>query len=204
MALVAFLPQHLHMLGAVNNDALAELLVGLVLLWLLRYLDGDDVPAWQLGLLVGLALLTKLTIYFLALLAPLAIWLRWRRRAEAPSALLRMLAVYATIAAVIGGVWWLRNISVYGFPDFLGLAAHDRVVADQPRTDDYIRQHGGGVYLSQMLSTTIKSFWGQFGWMALPLDTGAGRLGLSRFRAAGAGGRLGRAAGERKARPYRR
>lgn len=170
MALVAFLPQHLHMLSAVNNDALAELLVGLVLLWLLRHLDGDDAPIWQLGLLVGLALLTKLTIYFLALLAPLAIWLRWRSRDEKASALLRSLAVYALIAAAIGGIWWLRNISVYGFPDLLGLAAHDRVVADQPRTADYIRDHGGGVYLAQMLGTSFKSFWGQFGWMALPLD----------------------------------
>jgi len=170
MALVAFLPQHLHLLSAVNNDALAELLVGLVLLWLLRHLDGDEAPIWQLGALVGLALLTKLTVYFLALLAPLAIWLRWRSRGEAPSALLRSLAVFALIAVLIGGVWWLRNISVYGFPDMLGLAAHDRVVADQPRTADYIRDRGGSVYLAQMLGTTFKSFWGQFGWMALPLD----------------------------------
>jgi len=170
MALVAFLPQHLHMLSAVNNDALAELLVGLTLLWLLRYLDGERVPVWQLGVLVGLALLTKLTIYFLALLAPLAIWLRWRQTNAAPSTLLRSLAVYAVIAILIGGLWWLRNISVYSFPDLLGLAAHDRVVADQPRTADFIRAHGGGVYLSQMLGTTFKSFWGQFGWMALPLD----------------------------------
>ena len=170
MGLVAFLPQHLHMLSAVNNDALAELLVGLVLLWLLRYLDGENVPIWQLGLLVGLALLTKLTIYFLALLAPLAIWLKWRKSGEAPRSLLRALAAFILIAGLIGGVWWLRNISVYGFPDFLGLAAHDRVVADQPRTADYISEHGGDLYLTQMLGTTFKSFWGQFGWMALPLD----------------------------------
>ena len=169
-ALVAFLPQHLHMMSAINNDALAELLVGLVLLWLLRYLDGENVPIWQLGLLVGLALLSKLTVYFLALLAPLAIWLRRRKSGGAPDALLRSLVVYALIAVLIGGVWWLRNISAYGFPDFLGLAAHDRVVADQPRTADTIDEHGGGVYLAQMLGTTFRSFWGQFGWMALPLD----------------------------------
>ena len=170
MALVAFLPQHLHMLSAVNNDALAELLAGLMLLWLLRYLEGEDVPVWQLGLLAGLALLTKLTIYYLALLAPLAIWLRWRKTDAGPGALLRTLSVYAAIALLIGGIWQLRNISVYGFPDLLGLAAHDRVVADQPRTADFIRERGGGVYLAQMLGTTFKSFWGQFGWMALPLD----------------------------------
>ena len=69
MALVAFLPQHLHMMSAVNNDSLAELLVGIALLWLLRYLDSADAPVWPIALIVGLALLTKITIYFLAPLA---------------------------------------------------------------------------------------------------------------------------------------
>ena len=170
MALVAFLPQHLHMMSAVNNDALAELIVGLALLWLLRFLKSDTVPIWQLGLIVGLAFLTKLTIYFLALPALLAIWMKWRRASEPTRELLRSLAVFALVAGIIGGVWWLRNISAYGFPDFLGLAAHDRVVADQPRTSDYIAEQGADVYLAEMLSTTFKSFWGQFGWMALPLD----------------------------------
>ena len=170
MALVAFLPQHLSMMSAVNNDALAELIVGLALLWLLRYLDSEDVPIWQLGLIAGLTLITKITIYFLALLAPLAIWLKWRKGNEAPRALLRSLAIFALIAGVLGSLWWLRNIGEYGFPDFLGLAAHDRTVADQPRTANFIAEHGGLTYLRDMLSTTFKSFWGQFGWMALPLD----------------------------------
>ena len=170
MALVAFLPQHLSMLSAVNNDALAELLVALALLWLARYLTEDDIPIWQLGLITGLALITKITIYFLALLIPLAIWLKWRRQNQPHSALMRSIVVFALIAGVIGGIWWLRNISVYGFPDFLGLGAHDAVVADQPRTADFVAQHGMSSYLRQMLSTTFKSFWGQFGWMALPLD----------------------------------
>ena len=74
------------------------------------------------------------------------------------------------IAGILGGLWWLRNIGVYGFPDFLGLGAHDAVVADQPRTADYVAQHGFTTYLTQMSSTAFKSFWGQFGWMALPLD----------------------------------
>ena len=169
MALVAFLPQHLSMMSAVNNDALAELLVALALLWLARYLTADDISIWQLGLITGLALLTKITIYFLALLVPLAIWLKWRRENRPLRALTRSIVVFALVAGVIGGIWWLRNISVYGFPDFLGLGAHDTVVADQPRSADFVAQHGMSTYLRQMLSTTFNSFWGQFGWMALPL-----------------------------------
>ena len=83
---------------------------------------------------------------------------------------LRSIALFAAIAGILGGLWWLRNIAVYGFPDFLGLGAHDAVVADQPRTADFVAQHGFATYLTQMSSTTFKSFWGQFGWMALPLD----------------------------------
>ena len=175
MALVAFLPQHLHMMSAMNNDALAELLVGLALLWILRYLDGGG-ATWQLGALAGLAFLCKLTVYFLALPGLLAIWLRWRSSKAPRLELLRSLATFALVAGLIGGIWWLRNISVYGAPDFLGLAAHDAVVADQPRSADYIAEHGPLAYAQQMAATTFKSFWGQFGWMALPLDDALGGL----------------------------
>ncbi|MDE2637631.1 MAG: DUF2142 domain-containing protein [Chloroflexota bacterium] len=170
MALVAFTPQHLSMMASVNNDALAEVIVALALLRLIRYLNSEKVPIWQLGLIVGLALLTKITVYFLALIVPLAIWLKWRRQDGPARELLRSIAIFLAVAILIGGLWWLRNITVYGFPDFLGLAAHDAVVADQPRSADYIAQHGFAVYLSQLTGTTFKSFWGQFGWMALPLD----------------------------------
>ncbi len=193
MALVAFLPQHLHMMSAVNNDALAELIVGLALLWLLRTLESDTIPIWQLGLIVGLAFLTKLTIYFLAFPATLTIWLKWRRSGQPMRELLRSLAVFALAAGLIGGAWWLRNIAVYGFPDFLGLAAHDLVVADQPRTTDYIASQGIVDFANDLTGTTYKSFWGQFGWMALPLDTVLGGWiyrGFGLFLLAGLAGAL--------------
>lgn len=171
MALVAFTPQHLSMMASVNNDALAEVLVGFALLWMLRYLKSESAPVWQLGLIIGLALLTKITVYFLAPIVPLALWLKWRRQGGPARDFLRSIGIFLSVAILIGGVWWLRNIAVYGFPDFLGLGAHDAVVADQPRTADYIAQHGFPVYLSQLTGTTFRSFWGQFGWMALPLDS---------------------------------
>ena len=157
MALVAFLPQHVAMLASVNNDALAELLVGLCLLWMLRYLNADTSlnppdesggsrkhaakryahrlfhSPWGAGLLVGAAFLTKLTIYFLALLVPLAIWLRWRGEKRGLPELARALASFALVAGAIGGLWWLRNAHTYGFPDILALGAHDVVVADPLR-----------------------------------------------------------------------
>lgn len=170
MSLVAFLPQHVAMLAAVNNDALAELLVGLCLLWTLRYLDGETLPIWTAGLLVGAALVTKITIYYLALLVPLAIWLRWRGEKRELPELARSLTTFALVAGAIGGLWWLRNAHEYHFPDILALGAHDAVVADQLRSADYIATNGWGAYLTGMTGTLLKSSFGQFGWMALPLD----------------------------------
>ena len=127
-------------------------------------------PIWQFGVLAGLAILCKITIYFLLLVIPLAILLKWRMEARPISVLVQRIAACLLVALLIGGAWWLRNIKVYGYPDFLALAAHDTVVADQLRTADYIDQHGVTHYLRQTVSVTFKSFWGQFGWMALPLD----------------------------------
>ena len=174
MALVAFLPQRLAMMSAVNNDALAEALVAIALLWIVRYLKGNAVPIWQFGLIAGLAILCKVTIYFLLPLCLLALWLAWTRQDKPFSVLAGRMAAFLLVALVIGGGWWLRNLKVYGLPDFLGLAAHDAVVADQPRTADYVAEQGWIHYARQLGTVTFKSFWGQFGWMALPLDSALG------------------------------
>lgn len=170
MALVAFQPQHLMIITSVNNDALAEVIIAFGLLWVIRYLSTNRVPIWQLGLIMALGLLTKTTTYFLAAIIPLAIFLKWRTQSQSIHHLVQSWGVFLLIALGLGGLWWLRNIGVYGFPDFLGLRAHDLIVADQPRTVDYIAENGFGMYLSEMLRVTFNSFWGQFGWMAVPLD----------------------------------
>ncbi|HVU15180.1 MAG TPA: glycosyltransferase family 39 protein [Phototrophicaceae bacterium] len=194
-ALVAFVPQHLAMLAAVDNDSLAELIVGLTLWLTIRYLKTDRVKAWQLGVLVGIGLLTKVDTIFLCGLVPLAIVIKWwigRRlgAAEGEDEEFTLLHEYGTSgdqhlwsgfpllklitfalpALILGGIWWLRDFSVYGFPDIFGLGRHNLVVADQPRTAAAIQQMGLGEYLRSGVITTFDSFWGQFGWMAFPLQ----------------------------------
>lgn len=163
-ALVAFTPQHLALLAAANNDALAGLLVGVGLLAMVLYVKGARLPAWALGVLAGLLFITKASGYPAAALLLLAVVLRHRRGA------LPHVIAFLLPALALGALWWLRNLGVYGFPDFLGLGAHDRVVAGQPRTADAVAAVGLGQHLSSGLQTTFNSFWGQFGWMALPLQ----------------------------------
>jgi hypothetical protein len=194
-ALVAFVPQHLAMLAAINNDGLAELIVAVTLWLTVLYLKTERVRVWQLGILVGLGLLTKASTIFLVGIVPLAIVAKWwikrdpnappsrtvmtelgrvyvRGQGEAPPfGLVRGLIVFAVIVVIMGGVWWLRNLSIYGVPDIFGLGRHNLVVADQLRTADLIAQVGVNEYLRRGIETTFNSFWGQFGWMALPLPS---------------------------------
>src|SRR5664279_2254249 len=174
-AFVAFVPQHIAMLAAVNNDSLAELIVAVTLWLTILYLKTERIKAWQLGVLVGLGLLTKVDTIFLAGIVPLAILIKgWIGRGENEAQIrvpIRGLIAFALPVLILGGVWWARDVSVYGFPDIFGLGRHNLVVADQLRTADYIAQLGVGEYLRQGITTTFDSFWGQFGWMALPLKS---------------------------------
>ncbi|NDJ60867.1 MAG: DUF2142 domain-containing protein [Chloroflexi bacterium] len=175
-AFVAFVPQHLVFLSAVNNDVLAELIVGLALLGMINYLrtPRPGRAALLLGLLIGIGFWTKTTVYFLAGIVPLAILLRWwlDGLGAQPRRLRPLLGAWARFlipALLLGLIWWGRNLSVYGVPDFMGLATHDVVVADQPRTADLAAEWGLEAYLRFAAQTTFNSFWGQFGWMARPL-----------------------------------
>jgi hypothetical protein len=193
-AFVAFQPMHLHILASVNNDSLAWAIVGVGLVLCIAYvkdvpLAGREIRPWMLGVIVGLGLITKATTYFMAGIAALAIVLHWWRefrvtlrtaqRETFPEevrsdiinppllTLARLLAGFLIPALIFGGLWWGRNIVEYGFPDFLGLAAHDVVVADQPRTEARIEALGFGGYVEEMTRTTFQSFWGVFGWMGV-------------------------------------
>ncbi len=194
LALVAFLPQHLMIVSSVNNDALAGAVLAALLYACLRYRQDEGVGAARLGLLLGLAVLTKTTIYFMAAVVLLAVVLRylsvrqkWGTSYEGMTThfnpqgarvvahkgplplLLRPLATIAAVAGIFALFWFGRNISVYGFPDVMGLRAHDAVVVGQLRTADLVAQVGAGAYAQQLISTTFQSFWGQFGWMSVPM-----------------------------------
>jgi len=162
---------------------------------------------FALGVLLGLGLLTKTTDYLvasvvlIALLWPLATrnsqlairnsHIAYRlspvenhaTRSTHPSSLVtRHLILVLAPALFIGCLWWLRNLGVYGGLDILGLARHNAVVVGQPLTADWIARMGLGPFLTGALTTTFHSFWGQFGWMGVPMPDwvylGLGALSL--------------------------
>jgi hypothetical protein len=184
MALIAFLPQHIAMTAAVNNDALAELVLAMALWLAVR----PHPRPWPLGAVVGLALLTKTTAYVALPVALLALWWggarmsadeqRLRQREQSaplrasPRPLLYTVAQTGRMllaALLLAGPWLVRNGAIYGWADPLGLARHNAVVQGQPRTAEWLAQHGLDGLAVQFLRTTFQSFWGQFGWMGVPM-----------------------------------
>jgi 4-amino-4-deoxy-L-arabinose transferase-like glycosyltransferase len=181
-AFVAFLPMHLAMSAAANNDTLAELLLTTILLLSIRYLrQARRAPAERydthllllLGVTTGLALVTKSSIYIalplvLVAIAARYLWLDGGRATLGQG--VKALALYLAPALALALPWWLRNITLYGGLDFLGLGRHEQVVAGQLRTAEFVAQHGAVRLVRDFGLTTFRSFWGQFGWMGVLLD----------------------------------
>lgn len=171
-AFVATLPQHVAMMASVNNDALAELVLAL-LLWVsvstLR-IGLTTRRGAALGIGLGLAILTKTTIYLPALAAAVVPFLYFLRAPRPRGALLaRPAAATTAIALVLSGPWILRNALVYGPLDPFGLARHESVVIGQPSTAEWVAEFGPLGVAGRFVTTTFRSFWGQFGWMAVPM-----------------------------------
>ncbi len=169
VAFVAFIPQHVAMSAGVENDGLAELVMGGVLWALLLYAGGRWRRPWPVGLLLGMALLTKMTVYAALGVAGVAVLLRrqqerrtWRWAAE-------QLAWTFLPALLLAAPWFVRNGLTYGWLDLTGSAHHNAVVTGQMRSTDYLALHGWGGLLDRMVRWTFQSFWGQFGWMGVPL-----------------------------------
>ena len=170
-AVFAFLPQHLAMNAGVNNDALAEVLILGLWVWIAHELRGHPPRrAWIGGLLLGAGFLTKTTVYPMALVLLAAVLARDAAAGRPWMERLRRLIPWLLPALAIGALWWVRNGILYGWPDFLGLQQHDRVVTGQPRTSEWIARYGLIATLDRFRTFTFQSFWGQFGWMGVVLE----------------------------------
>jgi 4-amino-4-deoxy-L-arabinose transferase-like glycosyltransferase len=168
-AFIAFIPQHVAMTAGVNNDALAELIVGGTLWALMVYIGAGYSRPWPIGLLLAVGLLTKTTAYIAVGVAVLAVMIRWRRERRTWRWAAGQLVWMLVPALLASAPWFIRNGLTYGWRDPLGLARHNEVVEGQARTSEYLALHGRAAYWERAWRFTFQSFWGQFGWMGVVL-----------------------------------
>jgi 4-amino-4-deoxy-L-arabinose transferase-like glycosyltransferase len=168
-AFIAFIPQHVAMTAGVNNDALAELIVGGTLWALMVYIGTGYSRPWPIGLLLAAGLLTKTTAYVSGGVAVLAVMIRWQRERRTWKWAAGQLAWMLVPALLASAPWFIRNGLTYGWRDPLGLARHNEVVEGQVRTSEYLALHGRAAYWERAWRFTFQSFWGQFGWMGVVL-----------------------------------
>ncbi len=123
-ALTAFNPHFIYISSVVNNDATTACLSTFAL-WLIMRMGREtrslslclqkNLVSVSLGIILGLALLSKVSALALLPLAALALLLAWRRERDARALLTRAVAIFG-LTALIGGWWYARNWMLYGDP----------------------------------------------------------------------------------------
>jgi hypothetical protein len=171
--LTASLPMFAFLHGSLNSDVSATLLCTATIATLAgiwqreRTTRGDGV---RLGLLLGAALLTKLTTLFLLPLATLTLVLSWwRTRRLGGAASLVTLAIALLFAFGISGFWFWRNWQLYGDP--LALSVHDAAFTPIPpelRWHWFFGTDPWPTAVPSFLPTVFRSLLGHFGWFSLP------------------------------------
>ena len=164
-------PQLAHVGASLNNDVLLVLLGAAVAAPLVAVGRGDASrrTAVVVGVLLGLALLTKALAvgllvwaalaYAVALLGPA----RTRRGTVVGSALLA-----GGVAMAVGGWWWVVNLVRYGTVQPSGTAPLPARDTDPDLLD----------FTWSFLSRVTASTWGSFGWLEVQVPVAAQLAGL--------------------------
>lgn len=165
---MAGLPQFLHISAVLNNDNLANCLSALALLLLVKTWRKGN-PGYgcaaAIGLVLGAALLTKLTTLFLL---PVAVAVLARAGGRGGRRRWTLPALTATVAGVIG--FW--------FPLCLAVVCGPACAPGLPNAGTAVALN----WLSWKFA--VSSFSGYFGWLTVPLDR-VSRLGITLLWATG-------------------
>jgi hypothetical protein len=154
--MLASIPNHTYLAGAVNHDAMVFLSGSLVLLFWVRFsLSQSRSDLLCLGLFLGLGGVVKYT--FLVLYPPiiclvlLSIWKRGNLSRK-------QLGYFMLLVSVPIGIWMIRNLILLGSPlpvDTTGFHS------DKPFEMSFLKF--GSEF--PVFSIILQSFWGLLGWM---------------------------------------
>ena len=168
MGLVAALPQFAFISAACSNDNLITTSCAITVYWLIRLTTerNTHLVSWLvLGILLGLATLSKLQGLALIPLAGIAILsVAWQRdqKVLAWHWLLRTALAVILPCVLVAGWWYWRNYTLYG--DWLGTS---QLIAINGLRTDSLTVAG----LWGELRGLRYSFWGLFGWFNILLPS---------------------------------
>lgn len=160
-AFAALLPMNMALSGAVSNDPLLICLCSwVVALCALGIQKGWTLPlGLTLGVLTGVALVTKTTAVALLPTLAIAALIRPDRRPK-----LQTLLAVAVPMAILVAPWWWRNTSLYGDP--LAAGAFGQAFGDTAQAKTFIDSFGAATYWTEWVGWwTMRSFVGVFGYM---------------------------------------
>jgi hypothetical protein len=157
-ALVAFSPQFLFISASTNNDNLVTTTATVGLYLCVRLVAGHARPRWwlwvMLGVVVGLAALSKLSgLLLVALAAITAVGTAWR--AHTWRVLWQAALLISGAALMVAGWWYLRNWLLFGDPLLLSV-----MFAGVP-------PQAAAASMAELLALAPgiwRSMWAVFGW----------------------------------------
>ena len=167
-AINAFIPQFLFISGAVNNDNLVTILSSIVL-WLLIPLAETPISMGRsvlVGVIIGLATLTKVNALGLLPLAVLVVAISSYRQRSVKLFISRTVVIVAA-AALVSGWRFVRNWQLYGDPTALQMFLNTLAPRHpRPTFRQFMAEWGDYSH----------SFWGLFGLGNVPLGAPAYRI----------------------------
>jgi 4-amino-4-deoxy-L-arabinose transferase-like glycosyltransferase len=186
-ALAAFVPQFVYGSAMINNDALAAASAAWLLLALLRLMKEQSIR-WLIisGLLLGIALLSKIGMIAILPLPAIALLLaeinrsaaavqrkfqvtEWLKSVRWKKAIVNGLIIYG-VALAVAGWWYLRNLNLYGdllaWKEWQALTGVGRV---PPSIGDFIHDMIGlfGLFWADFSLRVDRTWWWIFGLLGL-------------------------------------
>ena len=160
---LVLVPQFTSLSVSVTNDTLVTTLSALAVVLLLRLMRrGSTAPAvFVCGVVVGLAIVTKLNALCLVPMAAVGITLGDRR----PSRTAGHLLLFGAGVTITSGWYFVRNWVLFGDP--MG-AAFKLQTMNSPEVQAQTHQWFDPYFVSVFPREILSTFWARFGWVAIP------------------------------------